>query len=411
MQIFSNFIPRRNRLILGYLLVFNVGVLECLNVTCYNQIGSHPFHRMNTCYIKRLNRPLQPNERLTFIQSYSSVDKIKILDISTAPDEPGIDHIPAEAFRWFHHLEAFRVVSTVTSITARDLELAHNLTEFAISNQLQVIPAGIFPWKNNLTFLSFEFNKIATIEDYAFKALNRLFSLKLQRNRLETIKRHTFAGLNGLHVLNLNKNQIRVIESEAFDDLNELQFLHLQQNQLETLYDGIFHGLTNLVDISLRENKITEINDSLKCLINIKNIDFDNNHIVDLDLNEFAKFPFLVMLRLSSTSFSFNKTKQTRNQQTPTTSKLQYLDLNQNKLNNPLDLQSLGIFRKLKELSLNENSYQHFNWTGKALKELLPNLQYISLERNNIDPNVLATITDEVNAHCGVVYDELDNDN
>lgn len=375
---------------------------------CYNQIGSHPFHRMNTCYIKRIDRPLEINEHLEFIQSYASPDRIKILDISTEPDDPGIDHIPIEAFQWFHHLESLRVHSKVTSITASDLELASNLTELVISNQLKHIAAGIFPLNNSLTFLSFESNQISTIENYAFKELNSLFSLKLQRNQLETIKRHTFSGLNVLHVLNLNENKIRVIKNESFEGLNNLQFLHLQQNQLETLYDGIFHGLTNLIDISLEENKITAIDESLNYLTNIKNINLNHNHINDLDLNEFVKFPSLVVLRLVNTTFSFDRTKQIRNEQVTNASKLQYLDLDKNNMSNPLDLQTLNIFSKLKELSLDDNLYHDFNWSGKALKKLLPNLKFISLEGNGIDRNVLNSINNEVNTKSVIYNDEED---
>lgn len=377
-----------------------------MNVTCYNQIGSHPFHRMNTCYIKRIDRLLEIDERLTFIQTYGSSDKIKILDISTGPDDPGIEHIPVEAFDWFPHLETLRVNSKVTSIAAADFQLAQNLTQLVISNQLQFIPEGIFPSNNTLMFLSFESNRISTIEDYAFKELNRLFSLKLQRNQLEAIKRHTFSGMNVLRVLNLNENKIRVIERGSFEDLSELQFLHLQQNQLERLYNGIFHGLTNLVDISLGENRISSINDSLKCLINIKNINLNHNHISDLDLNEFAKFPSLVVLRLSNTTFSFKKTKETQNDRTTTTSKLQYLDLDDNNLSNSLDLQTLRIFCKLKELSLNNNLFHNFSWSGKALRTLLPNLKSISLDGNGIDQSVVSAITDQVNTFPSVVYDD-----
>lgn len=365
---------------------------------------------MNTCYIKRIERPLVANELLTFIQPYGSVDKIKTLDISTS-DQLGIDHIPVEAFRWFHRLESLRVNSKVVSITASDLELGYGLTELVISNQMRNISAGIFPPNSNLTFLSFESNQISTIDDYAFKGLNRLFSLKLQKNRLEIIKRHTFSDVNVLRVLYLNENQIRVIENGAFEGLNELQFLHLDHNQLETLYDEIFHGLTKLVDITLGRNKITTIGDSLKGLTSIKNIILDHNHIVDLDLNEFATFPSLIALRMVNTSFSFNKTKQTRNEQTPITSRLKYLDLDKNNLSNSVDLQMLGIFSKLKELSLDGNSYQDFKWSGESLKNLLPNLKDISLDGNDIDPNIVTSITDKVNTFCGVIYDDEDEDN
>lgn len=387
---------------MAYLLIYNVSILQCLNVTCYNQIGSHPFRRANTCYIKKIDRPLESNEHMIFLQSYGSPEKIKTLDITTSSDETGIDRIPIEVFTWFTHLESLRINSKVAAISAADLELSTNLTELVISDRLQSIARGIFPLDNKLIFLSLESNHISTIEDYTFERLNRLFSLKLQKNQLQEIRQHTFSGLGVLHVLNLNQNKIRVIENGAFDGLNHLQFLHLQQNQLENLYDSVFHGLTRLIDISLSENRIHVINKSLQFLNNIKKIDLNHNQITDLDLNEFAKFQSLIDLRLIDSGFTFNKT-HLNNKGIATTSTLEYLYLDNNNLSNPLDFQDLSMFSELRELSLDDNLYGDFDLGGKRLKQIFPKLQFISLEGNNIDENILNSITDDLNHQPGTI--------
>lgn len=380
----------------AYLLICYVNNFECLNVTCHNQIGSHPYRRQNTCYIKCIEKPLENDEELVFLQSYGSPEKIKTLDITISDDDqPGIDHIPIEAFNWFPHLESFRVNSKVSSISVSDLELSTNLTELVISNQLEAIERGIFPSNNKLAFLSFESNRISKIEDFAFENLNRLFSLKLQKNQMEEIRRYTFAGLGSLHVLNLNQNRIRTIQSGAFDGLDDLKFLHLQQNQIESLYDSVFHGLRSLIDISLSKNRIHHINKSLQILREIKKIDLGYNQILDLDLNEFTKFPSLIDLRLINSGFKFNYAQD--GQTTPTDSMLEYLFLDNNNLSNPLDLQALGIFGELKELSLDDNLYEDFDLGGKRIKEIFPNLQFLSLDGNDIDQSVLSTIKDELN--------------
>lgn len=93
--------------------------VECLNVTCSNQIGLLPFRRINTCYIKRIERPLERGEQLNFHLSYAALDKIKTLDISIAnPDQPslGIGRIPIEAFTWFPNLQSLRKNSHVASV-------------------------------------------------------------------------------------------------------------------------------------------------------------------------------------------------------------------------------------------------------------------------------------------------------
>lgn len=387
---------------MAYLLIFNVSVLQCLNVTCHSQIGSHPFRRTNTCYIKHIERPLNSNEHLVFRLSYGSFQKIKTLDITTSTNETGIDHIPIEVFTWFPHLESLRINSQVAAISGGDLELSTNLTELVISDHLQIIARGIFPSDNKLIFLSFECNQIATIEDNAFERLNRLFSLKLQKNQLQEIRQHTFAGLGNLHVLNLNQNKIRVIENGAFDGLNHLQFLHLQQNQLENLCDNVFYGLTSLIDISLSENRIRRINKSLQFLTNIKKIDLNDNQILDLDLNEFARFRSLIDLRLINSGFNFNATHQ-NNKGIATTSTLEYLYLDNNNLSNPLDFHDLSMFGELKELSMDDNLYEDFDLGGKRLKQIFPKLQFISLEGNNIDQNILNTITDDLNHQPGTM--------
>lgn len=380
------------------MLIYKANDSNCLNVTCHNQIGSHPFHRTNACYIKQIERPLEHNEELVFQVSYTTPDQIKTLDISTSKDGPPIDRIPVEAFRWFNHLESLRVNSNVATISASNLKLATNLTELVVSDQLQTIRRDTFPTNNRLTFLSFESNRIASIEDFAFERLNRLFSLKLQRNQLDTIKRHTFSGLGVLFFLNLNQNKIRVIEIRAFEELSQLQFLHLQYNQLETLYDSVFHGLRSLIDISLGNNQIQRINQSLKYLNNIKKIDLNYNQISDLDLNEFAKFPHLVDLRLINSGFSFDRTVQNFTEAIATMSRLKYLYLDGNNLSNPLDLQILAIFTELKELSLDDNLYENFDLDGKTVKQILPKLTFLSLEGNYIDQSVLSEIIRELNA-------------
>lgn len=389
-------------------LICAENVLECLNVTCHNRIGSHPYRRLNTCYIKWFDRPLQNGEQLAFLQSYGLPEKIKTLDLTMGFGDLGIDHIPVEAFSWFTNLESLRVNSKVASISASDLEQAHNLTELVISDQLQLLERGIFPSNNRLTFLSFESNRINEIEDFAFEQLNRLFSLKLQKNHLETIRKDTFSGLGNLHVLNLNQNRIRVIQNGAFEGLNKLQFLHLQQNQIENLYDGVFYGLTNLIDISLSKNRIHHINKSLQILTEIKKIDLDYNQILDLNVNVFTNFRSLVDLRLISSGFNFKNTKNEENERVEDenprpTSMLEYLYLDNNNLSNPLDLQVLSVFSELKELSLDDNLYEHFNLNGKRIKEIWPKLRYLSLEGNDIDPSVLSSIKDELNPQMATI--------
>lgn len=377
--------------------------MNCLNVTCDNRIGLHPYRRLNACYVKVLDRPLETGEKLIFQQSYNDPEKIKTLDILTEADKPSIDHIPIEAFDAFPNLETLRINSHVTTIAQQDLETAKNLTELVLSNQIKSITRGLFPAENRLTFLSFESNQISTIDDYAFEHLQHLFSLKLQQNKLEEIKQHTFTGMIALHVLNLNRNRIRNIHDGAFESLNDLQFLHLQENEMETLTEGLFRGLKNLTDISISHNRIHHIYNSLQHLTNIKKIDLNYNQIVDLNLNEFAKLPSLIDLRLISSGFSF---PQSNVIDAPlSTSPLEYLYLDSNNLSKAIDLRQLHIFGELKELSLDYNLFEDFNFgDNKHLINILPKLKFISLEGTKIDENNLNQIAIELKANSVTLH-------
>lgn len=349
----------------------------------------------------RMERPLEPGEQLIFQLSYGAADKIKTLDISVAhPNQPslGIDHIPVEAFIWFPNLHSLRLNSHVTSIQASDLDRAQNLTELIISDQLDTIEYGIFPGNNKLAFLSFESNRISTVQPFAFEKLKHLFSLKLQKNHMKMIQRNTFAGLQSLHVLNLNQNDISSIGIGAFDGLNQLQFLHLQQNRLEILHDSAFHGLTSLIDLSLSKNRLHHINKSLQTLRNLKKIDLNYNQIVDLHLDDFAEFPSLVDLRLINCGFTFKNTGDVPSlMTTQSPSVLEYLYLDNNSLSDSRELQALSAFGELKELSLDDNLFKTFDLGGKRIKEICPKLQFLSLEGNGIDQNALKSIYDTLN--------------
>lgn len=370
-------------------------LVQCLNVTCQNRVGNHPFRRLHACYIKAIDRALAPSEQLAFQQSYSSPDKIKSVDIFLEPDQHGIDHIPTEVFSSFPHLETLHVNSNVKSISSSDFQSASNLTELAVSNGIETIPANIFPANNRLTFLSFEANRISSIDDYAFERLHRLFSLKLQRNQLTIINRHTFVGLSELYVLNLNENQIISIADDAFE-LPKLQFLQIQQNRLTTLSDRTFRGLPNLIDLSLSENRIETIMQSLHGLLNLKKIDLSFNQIDDIDLNEFAKFPMLIDLRLISSGFTFAATKQNQNYQAGESSQLEYIYLDRNNLSDSSELLALMPFAKLNTLSLENNLYSTFEINGKILKEILPKLKYLSLDGNLIEPSNFTEIAEDM---------------
>lgn len=366
-----------------------------LNMTCQNRIGFHPFRRLNTCYIKSIDHSPESAEKLNFMHSYNLAEKIKTLDILTEPNEPGIDHIPVEVFETFVNLETLRINSKVSTIRPDDFAKTSNLTELVLSNQLESISRGIFPANNRLVFLSFESNRISNIDDYAFEHLSKLFSLKLQQNCLEEIKKETFSGLSALHVLNLNRNRIHKIQDGAFESLYALQFLHFQNNQLETLTEGIFRDLPNLTDISISNNRLHHIYNSLQHLRNVKKIDLNYNHILDLDLSEFAQLPALIDLRLISSGFRF---KSSENLPSLTSSPLEYLYLDQNNLSNPKELRTLHMFGELKELSLDRNLYHDLNLGDKKLIEILPKLKCISLDGTNIDEYNISRIAAELNS-------------
>lgn len=272
------------------ILALCVNFIHGFDVTCDNALNE--FSKFDDiCYVKQI--PTEAKEKINFVLSYNTPDKITTVDIYTKDNELGINYIPTEVFDFFPNLNALRVNSKVSAISSDDLRKGEKLTSLRVSSELQKISKGTFSANVNLQFLSFYSNKISVIEDNAFEGLSKLFSLDLQNNELKIIHRKTFSGLDELHVLNLYSNQIETIEDFSFEHLTKLEHLTLHRNNLKILSDNAFAGLGNLQDITLQNNGLTRVNNALYGLVSIEKIDLTSNNITDVDLKRLFDLPKL----------------------------------------------------------------------------------------------------------------------
>ncbi|KAG5265337.1 hypothetical protein AALO_G00241170 [Alosa alosa] len=146
---------------------------------------------------------------------------------------------------------------------------------FLTKNHLSSVPIGL---PADLKELRLDENRIAVIEEEAFKNVTALESLLLDGNLLtdEGIAPTAFQGLANLRTLsmarnslslppphlptdfleklNLQDNQMNEIPVRAFAGLHRLEKLDISSNQLQGLTQGVFDGLLSLRQLTVRNN-------------------------------------------------------------------------------------------------------------------------------------------------------------
>lgn len=279
-----------------------------------------------------------------------------------------------------------------------------------IRNKLKIVRRNVFSTQSSLhalRTLSLSRNEISEIEPYSFQGLNRLFELNLQNNRLKMIRRHTFVGLPSLGILDLQDNEIETIEDEAFD-LPALELLYLGKNKLRRLSDAVFDRMP-LLTIKLNNNELEHIGRSLYGSPTITFISLEGNRIQDIDLVAFAKMSSLKLLTLTHSGFKFATTRIVDGEQW--NSALERLEIADNNLTDPMELNKLQLFPKLKVLNLNGNAYTNLEIGGnRTLKDVLPSLETVSLLRLRINSDNLLTIRQQLKTDHVFVLDGNDNE-
>lgn len=337
-----------------------------LRVKCDLGIAGWDDEPNTACAVQNIERG-----RLEFDLHAANAEKISKLNLSTANGDSGFSSIPREIFVIFPHLKYLIIESNIQTISPDDWINARNLSR-----------------------LDLDYNELSELKAGTFAGLDELRTLELRYNLLTIISRGIFSGLVNLREVHFYDNKIHTIEDGAFENLPLLIGINLASNKLTTLSDTLFCNLPKLSSLSLGGNDLTHIGQSLYCLEKIHQISLKNNRhkIIDFSLIGIAKLTTLKDLNLKSSKFSFEK----QSNEAVENSSLQSLDLANNNLTDPLDLQQLSIFKELSSLDLQDNPYNHFDLGTTNIKEILPKLDYLNLRRTNISCEHLSVLREQL---------------
>ncbi|KAF2365715.1 Toll/interleukin-1 receptor (TIR) domain [Trinorchestia longiramus] len=289
-----------------------------------------------------------------------------------------VDELPAKALPT-PHLHTFHLdhnkLARIDDYAFRNLA---EIKDLILSyNKLVALPKAAFLDLYQLKNLDLANNSLSSIPPSLFSSLGQLMSLNISHNQLSFSfdNPEPFIGLIRLVVLDLSYNKLYDLRSQVFNHLYSLQVLFLSNNQITYLSDGIFSYLANLHTLDLSDNKLSMLESgTLKGLSVLTHFFVDNN---SLEMVSEASF---------KNSTSLQKLSMTGNHITEipkaitSLSLLQVLDLSHNQIA-MLERSKLKGLNNLKYLILSHN------FIGNISIEAIPrmaHLEFLDLSFNQI---------------------------
>ncbi|XP_022062029.2 toll-like receptor 21 [Acanthochromis polyacanthus] len=136
----------------------------------------------------------------------------------------------------------------------------------------------------NLEELSFRYNRILSVNRYAFYHTPNVKMLKLNINNIAFLHRHALKGLKKLETLRLDNNLLTDLFNDTFEDNFNLQILNLRNNRISVIFNRTFSSLRNLTTLDLGGNKISSFQPSgLDGLKNLAKLYLDGNNLKQID--------------------------------------------------------------------------------------------------------------------------------
>lgn len=120
------------------------------------------------------------------------------------------------------------------------------LTTLQLNQNHLVIEPDTFKDLTDLTFLSFDRNKIRDIDPKWFVPLEKLIRLSILKNQITELKPEVFSSLTQLEQLYLQFNLLKYITGKPFSKLRKLTKLNLSLNIIDFIEEGTFQDLTSL---------------------------------------------------------------------------------------------------------------------------------------------------------------------
>lgn len=274
-------------------------------------------------------------------------------------------------------------------------------------NQIQVLPQNIFNGVPKLQVLDLSHNKIAVIrQDNLFARLAALRIIYLNNNGMATMRMSFTNSTNlqeydGSHnelkdwsltfpsnskvILNLANCGLKNTYSSAADkgeltvDGNTIEFMKITGvvTKVSANYNKIkfidIDPTLNVDTLELRGNSLYDISNITK-VSSIQVLDLSENRIISFEKNAFEKMTSLKYLNLRKTMLTVDSTFLAQQRH------LVFLDISDNSIHQ-FDLRWLKYLLNLQILRLEKNLIAEI-LNYEDIKEILPNLNSISIARN-----------------------------
>jgi len=283
--------------------------------------------------------------------------------------------VDSNIFACNKNLRKLKIGYSVSSLNNQSFNGLFNLTELDLSsNEIAVLPYGLFDSCTALKVVNLSSNKFLKLETSTFQNLVNLEELDLSSNSIQQLDSNMFLCNKKLIKLMLNYNGITQLNKDFFKELNQLTHLDLGNNKMISLPDGLFDNCLKVLNLS--RNKFLKLETStFQNLVNLEELNLSHNYIEKADYsNIFAYNKNLRKLYISGIS-SKSLNKQSFNGLILTELHLRYCeitDLDEELFNGLVNLNVLDLCRN-KIMSLPDDIFKN-----------LTNLKYLDLQSNQI---------------------------
>ncbi|VDK29733.1 unnamed protein product [Gongylonema pulchrum] len=236
-----------------------------------------------------------------FIASLEDGTLAALRDTLTKLSFGGHNFVNGSVFEQISQLSELRMLNNDYQVL--DMEQADGITS---------IPTGVFQKLNKLEKLLLPGCSLTVIHNDTFQGLTSLKELDLRINLINEVECGSFAstpnlrrlslagnflneslscwwdGLEHLKELDLGWNELVTLPNEVFAALGPtLGILDLRHNtQLSEIEDDAFSGLSNLRRLNMSETSITELNNTLRHLPSLQELDLSNGKLSQIEEND-----------------------------------------------------------------------------------------------------------------------------
>ncbi|XP_074837468.1 uncharacterized protein LOC142003968 [Carettochelys insculpta] len=167
-------------------------------------------------------------------------------------------------------------------------------------NRILSVQYWAFRYAPHLRTLHLNINTIALLQKHALKGLYDLTELRLDNNLLTDLYRSSFTDLGSLRTLNLRNNRVSILFPCVFGNLSHLQILDLGGNNIRHLSTSSFCGLSNLSKLYLDGNCIKKVSSDIFQLVQgtLEVLDLKNNRLQYITKVQHRRPPFRYLTKL-----------------------------------------------------------------------------------------------------------------